>query len=1055
MRRLPAPGIDYNQTSRIVNQGTQNSGNIEGDEALQPAATEIPLGLRLALEEGRVVLFLGAGIGRYFKTSAGDSSPNGRELAQELAKHFEISSSDYNLSKIAEVIDLRGHRKDLEAYLRKRLSGLVPDDSVRWLAAVKWRAIYTTNYDDGIERTYALIAAPRQKPITVSETAHVVDIDPRFEVGVYHLHGTLFGDNQPNIIITQSDYSRYAERRRMLFELLRKEFVTATILYIGYANDDPDWRLLLSELTQEYYPNPLPQSYRVAPDSSELDVEILKGRGIETINTRYHEFASMASAVLTNDQGDVDRLAILQATVPAELALAFSANPAPVVRLLSSWTHVNTALFSERPNLEAFLKGDRPNWGLLGARLYFERDIEEDLYESLLDFATSELRRPVVELVLGPAGYGTTTLLMTAAAKLVSDRAGTILFLKPGATVIEGDIEFAASVFSNNIFFIVDNAADFTFSLATAIQKLRNNRQAALFLLGERLNEWRQTSPRITAEEFILEPLSDPEIFRLLDFLSKNGELGELTHLSRDHQFNVIKVRNRQELLVTLREVIEDNTFDAIIESEFRGIQDPTARQAYLTVCCFYQHGTYVRDQLLANSISVEFSELHSRTGPGTDGVILYDLVNESLGIYGARARHRTIAEVVWERCAEPLEREHILQTSFALLNLALRLDKVAFDAFIRADRVLNRIRSLEGKTTFFDTACKKDPNNPYVRQHYARMLVRERKDDLALGQIEEALRLDPSIRVLHHTKGYVLAHLAETIESTEIARRRLVQSEQAFRQCLSMNDRDEYGYEGIARLYLKWAQRASSADEAADYIRKAEEIISEGLRKVRVREALWIVSAEIQEWLGQRPSHIQALQRAVHDTPGSVIARYLLGRAYRRQGNFKDAIQVLDPVIKNYHDEFRSFTEYAFSMFMSGEPLAKCIAVLRLSSLYGYGDPRFLATLAGMLYLNEDFAEASEVFREGIRRELPATGLNTTHFEPSDPKTGNPILLTGRVVQIRTGYTLIEVSGKPTAILCPGSRYNGVVMRKGQILTFRLVFTGKGPIAQDPIIAD
>ena len=54
--------------------------------------------------------------------------------------------------------------------------------------------------------------------------------------------------------------------------------------------------------------------------------------------------------------------------------------------------------------------------------------------------------RLIKALLLGPAGYGVSTLMMTLAARLVQERAGTVLMLKPGHPLLEGDIEFASSL---------------------------------------------------------------------------------------------------------------------------------------------------------------------------------------------------------------------------------------------------------------------------------------------------------------------------------------------------------------------------------------------------------------------------------------------------------------------------------------------------------------------------------------------------------------------------------------------------------------------------------
>jgi hypothetical protein len=123
------------------------------------------------------------------------------------------------------------------------------------------------------------------------------------------------------------------------------------------------------------------------------------------------------------------------------------------------------------------------------------------------------------------------------------------------------------------------------------------------------------------------------------------------------------------------------------------------------------------------------------------------------------------------------LKREKLVQDSLAAINLNYKSDKDAFEHFVRSDRIVDDIRTLDDRIRFFENACRKNPENPCVRQHYARMLLREQRFELALGQIGEAMRMAPSIKVLYHTKGTILSRLAIEIDSVELARRRLVQS--------------------------------------------------------------------------------------------------------------------------------------------------------------------------------------------------------------------------------------------------------------------------------------
>jgi tetratricopeptide (TPR) repeat protein len=307
----------------------------------------------------------------------------------------------------------------------------------------------------------------------------------------------------------------------------------------------------------------------------------------------------------------------------------------------------------------------------------------------------------------------------------------------------------------------------------------------------------------------------------------------------------------------------------------------------------------------------------------------------------------------------------------------------------------------------------------------------------------------------LLHTKGIILGQLALDAENIDIARRRLVQSEDSFHTATAMNPRDEYGYHSLASLYLDWAKKKASTEvEATEYIAKAEEVISTGLKKAGDREGLWIVSSEIDKWLGDTPSRFMALQNAVQENPAGTVGRYILGRAYRRNNQPEQALAVLEPIIKSHQEEFRAFIEYSLALLELGRPLREVIAVLRISTTYGLADPRYIATLGGLLFLNGEFDEANKVFQESTRREFATTELHAVYFKAVKPGTRNPYVLTGRVLVVKPRYSLIEVQGYPK-FLCHSSKYAGIQLKRDMAVNFQIEFSANGAIADHPVIVD
>lgn len=1015
----------------------------------------LPLALRQVLESGDCVLFIGAGVGSHLKRPDGSAAPDGAKLATDLCTHFGVTPASTDLARVAELVEIRKTRTQLINFVKRSLD-VEPDETFQWLATFKWRAIFTTNYDRAIERAYELNPNPHQSPVSMSATSDLKYTDPRVEIPIFHLHGALFGPQASHIVITQTDYARFKDKRQMLWSRLKTEFATSTLFYVGYSGRDPNWQLVLDELTQEFYPSELPQSFRLDPFPDELDVELLKNRHIETLKGNLGEFRDQTVAERVEFRPDPEFLGRYKRDVPRDLVDAFDANPVALLRLLTSWQYVNGLDFRETPNTAQFLKGDKPNWSLVGANIPFKRDLEDELWEDVLEFATTPNAKSRALAMIGPAGYGTTTLLMGVAAKVVSERIGPVFILRESAVVLEGDMQYAATLFPDvTCFFVIDQAREHAPSLNASLLQLRQSEKSCLFLLGERKNEWRMARPRMNVKEFELLPLSDLEIERLLNYLSTEKALGRLEELDRNFQFNIVKQRHEKQLLVTMREVTEGEGFDRIIENEYRGIGDKngadssTARALYLLISCFYQQGVMIRDKLLADIMGKALPLLYSEIGEALEGLVTFEETDIARGEYAARTRHRIIAEIVWKKCGVPTEREGILLAAMERLNLSYRLDKNIFDKFVRSDEIVESIRTLENKTKFFETACKREPTNPYVLQHFARMLLREQKLTLALAQIDSALKMDNANLVFHHTRGAILAASALAAEKEDLGQKWLLQSEKELMHGIDANPRDDYFYQTLAQLYLDWAKRLEDEAEASEYIKKCEATISRGLRMVRDRDALWIISADVQKYLGNQPARIQKLKRAVEESGTDVVARYLLGRLYRQQGEHQQTITVLDSVVRSQFSEFRSFVEYVRAMLQLNEPYSKCIAVLSQARLDGITDPSYVGLLGGLYVMNGELKEALRTFEEAEKQEFGYEEKKRIQFRPSDPVTHSRPRVVGTIVTVKPSYVFIRADRYPD-VISHMTKVGQTTLQRGTRVTFEPAFSARGCIGEN-----
>lgn len=73
---------------------------------------DLPLALTTALESGNCVLFIGAGVGRHANLPNGDAAPAASELAEQLAKKYNIEAGpNPDLAKVAQVVQVRKGRR--------------------------------------------------------------------------------------------------------------------------------------------------------------------------------------------------------------------------------------------------------------------------------------------------------------------------------------------------------------------------------------------------------------------------------------------------------------------------------------------------------------------------------------------------------------------------------------------------------------------------------------------------------------------------------------------------------------------------------------------------------------------------------------------------------------------------------------------------------------------------------------------------------------------------------------------------------------------------------
>jgi hypothetical protein len=220
----------------------QTDDAVATSTGLTPALVAEARRLAAIAERGRLVLFVGAGVG------AGAGLPMWHELLERIAVETGVPVSELPAFDTLDPLDrarvLQGRLQRQGVSLRQRIveifTGARPSLSHTLLASLPVNEIATTNYDQLFERA----SEGTQRPVAVLpyESAGV---HPRW---LLKMHGCI--SRPDDIVLTRDDYMRYGERRAALAGIVQALLVTRHILFVGFSLNDDNFHRLVHDVRQ-------------------------------------------------------------------------------------------------------------------------------------------------------------------------------------------------------------------------------------------------------------------------------------------------------------------------------------------------------------------------------------------------------------------------------------------------------------------------------------------------------------------------------------------------------------------------------------------------------------------------------------------------------------------------------------------------------------------------------------------------------------------------------------------------------------------------------------
>lgn len=666
----------------------------------------------------QTVLLLGAG------ASVPSGAPTGADFATYLARRLTPVPSGNDLAEIATIYEHRTSRRELVEAVQSRLTTLEPTGGLLLLPEFDWRSIYSTNFDQLVEKAYTSSG----RPLAVVRSNY----DWQKGLGgpvLYKIHGCVTQDvglgNKHRMVLTDRDYDQVIDYHQLLFTTLESEMLTCDTLVIGQSLADKHLKDLAKRAANLNRTAGTPGRvyllvYNADPDRAvifeQYGIDVTAG----SLETLLHAVSKVhvPASKKTPQQEAADRDA-------RELPLALRASS-------TDCSHASRL----PPDPRRLFNGGAASYGDISAAYTIERAIEPRLLE------TQNNTKLLATVLVGSAGVGKTTLARRLMAARMSQDFVCWEHVNTFPLQVEAwlKVEERLRAGQRQGFLLIDDAHEQLVTvnrLADALAKL--DRSHLRLIMTANSSQWqsRRKSPALLQRSHVetMSRLTALDIDRLVNLVDQQQAIRVLVEesflsLARPQRVRHLRDRCSSEMYVCLKNIFGFQELDDILLAEYKDLPE-ASQDIYRYVCAIQAMGGKVHRQLIVRLLGIDAGQLLGHLKQ-LDGVVSEHDISVKRGIYGWSARHDVIATVIATyKFGDPDEQVALLEHLIHGLNPSVWVEIETANSLAASEMGIDRLPSHEDQVRLLGELVRVVPSE---RTPHRRLIRKYLDADDAVG---------------------------------------------------------------------------------------------------------------------------------------------------------------------------------------------------------------------------------------------------------------------------------------------------------------------------------